>query len=244
MEQVVSTAELLLAGPGVRALEKTYQTDYRGHWLLVVENDKITDLGEYITQNVVCIYGNRNGKKPKVVPDQSNSQQKGYRLFLIDKSLVKVGTYAEVLPRQFASTPIKEKSTEVHFQPKVHAQMERKESFPRNDTKGQTNIQTTNTTNTRGIPGNHLEQNQTESYMNNNGTIWDDDNPPVKKDTEMGVNEKYNEVRGNRSSTYEKKTPFRQMSNENTATRMEEIFQAKLEEMTTINQKIMKAAQQ
>ena len=41
-----------MEGPGVKAIERTYQTDFRGQWLMVVDTQRMKELGDYITKHL------------------------------------------------------------------------------------------------------------------------------------------------------------------------------------------------
>ncbi len=93
--------ELLRSGPGVKAVEATFHTEYRGQWLLVVEKTTITQLTEYITTNITKIYKNKTDKKPKLVTYTMANSAKNYRLSFLSTQMGRVGTYADILKKRF-----------------------------------------------------------------------------------------------------------------------------------------------
>lgn len=93
--------KILLKGPGVQAIKPTYQTKYKGQWILVVKGRKLPSLTEHIKENMSRIYHNKKGRQPRLFTHQLNSQNGGYKLSIFDKTISKVGTYTKVLKRRF-----------------------------------------------------------------------------------------------------------------------------------------------
>ncbi len=93
---------MLMQCEGVSAVEPTYQTDRRGQWNIVVDKSMVTDLSEYVQNNLSQIYSNRTGKKSKLlITNMQEKQNPSYKLILVDTVESKVGSYAEVLKRRF-----------------------------------------------------------------------------------------------------------------------------------------------
>jgi len=93
--------DILLKGPGVKALEKTHQTQYKGQWLVVVRKDSVSSLMKYITKNLPSIYKNKLGQQPKLITYQTEQQSVGHKLVMMETHMRKVGTYADILMRRF-----------------------------------------------------------------------------------------------------------------------------------------------
>lgn len=93
--------QLLRSGPGVHSVERTYFTETRGQWLVVVQQDKVTALTEFITRNLNLIYNHSQQLQPKLVTYSNDTTRNNYRMIFVDKSLSRVGTYAEALRRRF-----------------------------------------------------------------------------------------------------------------------------------------------
>ena len=97
-----SIKRILMKAGGVWAVEQTYQTNYNGQWLVVVDKNKVNQLTEHIKQNIQTIYKNRKaGTTPKLVTYQIDRDIYGYKLLLVENNIGKVGTYAEALKRRF-----------------------------------------------------------------------------------------------------------------------------------------------
>ena len=60
-----TTEGILLKGPGVKAIESTHLTAYKGQWILVVQTSKVTELMKYIESVLPEIYRNKSEKKNK-----------------------------------------------------------------------------------------------------------------------------------------------------------------------------------
>ena len=93
--------QILLNGPGVQAVEPTYQTPYKGQWTLVVKGKRNQQLTDYIKTNISKIYKNKGGRQPRLVTHQIEKHIPGYKLSFVDQMVSSVGTYAEVLRRRF-----------------------------------------------------------------------------------------------------------------------------------------------
>ena len=132
----VTIQDILMRCQGVMGIEPIYQTDRRGQWNILVQKDKVSQLSNFVKENLSLIYSNRKDKIPKLI-ERNNDPKEGYKLILVDKSLSKVGTYAEVLTRRFPSrasgserdTPKHnmEKPTETHNNEKSLAATNQKE---------------------------------------------------------------------------------------------------------------------
>lgn len=88
-------------GPGVSGVEQTYLTASKGQWMIVVQVGEIQRLLQYITQNLHNFYRHSKSVQPKLVTITNEGNPTTYKLALINKSLSRVGTYAEVLRRRF-----------------------------------------------------------------------------------------------------------------------------------------------
>ena len=107
-----NTEKLLLDGPGVCSIESTHQTQTRGNWLIVVKQNRVQELGRYISTNIQQIYSNRQRQIPKLVGTNANGVTNSYRLIMMDITMSKIGTYAEVLKRQFTTPTTTEADVE------------------------------------------------------------------------------------------------------------------------------------
>ena len=93
------------AGPGVCRVEQTYLTASKGQWVIVATVRDIQGLLRYITDSLHLFYRHSTSVQPKLVTISTESNQPTYKLALINKSLSRVGTYAEVLRRRFVPGP-------------------------------------------------------------------------------------------------------------------------------------------
>ena len=93
--------QILLNGPGVQAVEPTYQTAYKGQWTLVVKGRQTRQLTEHIKLNITKIYKNKTGQQLRLVTHQIEKYIPGYKFALVEQMVSRVGTYAEVLRRRF-----------------------------------------------------------------------------------------------------------------------------------------------
>ena len=101
--------EILLECDGIKTIEPTYQTDSRGHWILVIEKEKIQQVKDFITANLERIYRRRKDKTLSKIIPYNNTNTKmptGYRLILVERWESTVGTYAEALKNRFPNTAV------------------------------------------------------------------------------------------------------------------------------------------
>ena len=105
--------EILLRGPGVNAVEPTYQTSFRGQWQLVITPDRATQLIDYIKLKLPSIYKNKRGQQAKLVTHQKDTNNGSYKIAIVGKTISRVGTYAEVLTRRFTLPNQSAQRTEV-----------------------------------------------------------------------------------------------------------------------------------
>ncbi len=64
----------------------------------------------FITENLSSIYAQSGRTQPKLITYQQETNRTKYRMVMVDKTLARVGSYAEVLKRRF--TPVTEKTGE------------------------------------------------------------------------------------------------------------------------------------
>ncbi len=100
-KDLVTIKDILLQGPGVKAIEKTHQTQYKGQWLVVVQKDNVSSLLQYITKNLSSLYKNKVGQRPKLITYQTDQHTVGHKLVLMENHMRKVGTYTDILMRKF-----------------------------------------------------------------------------------------------------------------------------------------------
>ena len=62
-DNLKTTEQIIIEGPGVNAVERTYQTNTKGHWLVVVDTEKLDLFREYILANTARIYRNKKNLK-------------------------------------------------------------------------------------------------------------------------------------------------------------------------------------
>ncbi len=228
--------QLLMDGPGVSAIERTFQTDYRGQWLVVVKQTELQDLGKYISENLHRIYKHKKGKKSKMVEDQSTGNQKGYRLFLIDNSLSRVGSYAEALKKRFPLTQ--------RTDTKTQAKDQLGEQWTFNETQGKgyepkfrgakvdnTNSWTKTPQTKRVLQSEHQSR---QSHREN-----DSDNA-----SQHEHNSETTESFLNNSKNIAQNSTVRSNLGALTASQVETMFQQKIEELNQINKKSMETIQQ
>ena len=95
---------ILLQCQGIKAVEPTYQTEFRGQWMLVIKAHNANHVREYISKHLVKIYQHKRVQQSSVVTHQKNEhKQQSYKIALVENITSKVGTYAEVLTRRFNS---------------------------------------------------------------------------------------------------------------------------------------------
>ncbi len=100
-KDLVTIKDILLQGPGVKAIEKTHQTQYKGQWLVVVQKNNVSSLLKYITKNLSSLYKNKVGQQPKLITYKTDQHTVGHKLVLMETHMRKVGTYADILMRRF-----------------------------------------------------------------------------------------------------------------------------------------------
>ena len=88
---------ILLQGPGVQAVEPTYQTDFRGQWRLVITAQHANQVRKYIAKNLATIYKHERVQQSNLVTHQKDRKISGYKIAIVANTISKVGTYAEVL---------------------------------------------------------------------------------------------------------------------------------------------------
>ena len=123
--------DILLKGPGVKAVEPTYQTEARGQWILVITSKEAPHIMEYIQQHLPSIYKRKRGQQAKLVTHQINDNTKGYKFAMVDKISSTVGTYAEVLTRRFKNTTMAAGTT-TPFQGQINHNLEQQTGKPGN----------------------------------------------------------------------------------------------------------------
>ena len=96
-----SIKELLLQCEGILAVERTFHTETKGQWLLVIQKNKTQTVTNYINSNIEKIYRKKREKKTRLITYKSDATSKAYRLQIVPTYTGKVGTYAEVLKKRF-----------------------------------------------------------------------------------------------------------------------------------------------
>ena len=234
--------QILFEGPGVHTIEKIYQTNYRGSWLLIVDGTRLQELNKYITENVQEIYKHKKGKKTKLVGTQQNKYLQGYQLMLIDIKLSKVGTYAEVLRSRFT----KKQDTKTVTQSTPHQGNPSKSRVPRNIKEYIKPLSSASTLN-KGIedsPGETIN-------AKHNSTEWPSLPGKPPSATNGGSQTTKSAHLANVSSV--NRQPQQQASQQGSTavrqelqdakTSLEEMFQKKMEEIKLQNQEMIKKTQ-
>ena len=83
-------------------MEPTYQTEFRGQWILVIKTQKANQVKEYISKNLAKIYHQKKVQHSSIITQQREQTSRSYKLALVENITSKVGTYAEVLTRRFS----------------------------------------------------------------------------------------------------------------------------------------------
>ena len=96
-----SIRNVLMKCTGIIAVERTYHTEKRGQWLLVIKQNQYQVVTQYINKNIEQLYKKRNDKTNKLITYTLDTNKTAYRLKLTPTYTGKVGTYAEVLKRRF-----------------------------------------------------------------------------------------------------------------------------------------------
>ena len=93
--------DILLQGPGIFSVERTYQTEQKGQWILVIQQESVQLVVDYIKQHSTRIYKHKKDQETKLLVHQTVQGGKGYKLSKTEKVVNTVSTYAEVLTRRF-----------------------------------------------------------------------------------------------------------------------------------------------
>ena len=93
-----SIKKVLLQAEGVISIEKLYHTENSGQWAIVIQRDCIDTFVKYIETNLLRIYKNRSTTTPKLITYKANTGEVTNRLVLTEKTVGRIGSYAEVLP--------------------------------------------------------------------------------------------------------------------------------------------------
>ena len=103
----LTTFELLMGCTGVQSIEQTHLTASRGQWIAVVNRQNVSDLTEYIQENLCQIYNTKHGKQQWIVTHQTNETHGTINeIQIIDSNKNRLNTYAEVLRRRFGGEGI------------------------------------------------------------------------------------------------------------------------------------------
>ncbi len=239
--------QILLQGPGVQAVEPTYQTKHKGQWILVVKGHKVNQLTGFIKQNISRIYKNKTGPQTRLVTHQAASKNEGYKLSLLENKVSKVGTYAEVLKRRFISPTTTDRNKGVH---KMAIQNKEKQgngdTFPKESLKySSTNTSDTPVNQTRDS----LEDESPNTTMEQNFT--EHESPTIKEqkahdDIDNNQNEDTIQRRMERKTDSTGKVRNTEQSNEwsSDIRTMEKVFTTKLESFEEENRTLMKELEQ
>jgi len=100
-ETKTSIQTVLMKAEGVHAIEKLYHTDSSGQWTVIVQKDKVTNFVTHITKHLEVIYKNKGSAKPKLLTYKTQTGEYHRRVVLNDKTIGKVGSYAEALKQRF-----------------------------------------------------------------------------------------------------------------------------------------------
>ena len=93
--------KLLLNISGVCAVERTFYTERRGQWIVVIKKGSIVQFKEFINKNLSVIYSAKRDGKMRLVTYQVTNSIKAYKLQMIRKYSNSVGSYAEALMKRF-----------------------------------------------------------------------------------------------------------------------------------------------
>ena len=109
-----SIKELLLQCEGILAVERTFHTETKGQWLLVIQKNKTQTVTNYINSNIEKIYRKKREKKTRLITYKSDATSKAYRLQIVPTYTGKVGTYAEVLKKRFVKNTQTQKPSDAN----------------------------------------------------------------------------------------------------------------------------------
>lgn len=236
-EQGSNTEALLLDGPGVCSIERTHQTQSRGNWLLVVKNSRVKELGSYISTNVQQIYRHRQRQIPKLVGTNTNGVNNSNCLFMMDTTMSRMGTYAEVLKRQFVGLKTMKKKVG-HSKPVEEGKHTSKEGI-----KGSNHI-----------PGNGIDQSSTDgSGKKPQKTDPSDQRDHMinrfidKQQTDIEIQniKKYGSTVTEKETQVKQKTGYKNVTRTDTITKsqVEQMFTEKMAEITKTNQSTLQDIQ-
>ena len=90
--------------PGVLSVERTFFTDTRGQWLLVIDHTQSDNVKKYFEEQLTTIYKAKRDCKIRLLTYQVPNANKAYRLQILQDVIGKVGSYAEALTKRFSST--------------------------------------------------------------------------------------------------------------------------------------------
>ena len=92
-EDKSSIRDLLMNCEEIVAVEKTYHTEKKGQWLLVIKQNQNQTVTQYINKNIEKLYKKRNKKTSRLITYTLDIEKMAYRLKIIPTYTGKVGTY-------------------------------------------------------------------------------------------------------------------------------------------------------
>ncbi len=115
--------DYLLDIPGVLAVERTFYTNSRGQWLLVIDQKQSENVKQYFEEQLTIIYRAKRDCKIRLLTYQVPNSNKAYRLQILQDVIGKVGSYAEALTKRFSSNGTNKFSVKDHTIQRQHTKL-------------------------------------------------------------------------------------------------------------------------